>query len=221
MKKLLFTSFLLCSLAFTLQAQKFAYVDTEYILKHVPEYAEAIAELNEHSSDWQGEIEAKYESIVLLEQAFAAEKILLTPDMRQKREEEIMSLKQIAMQMQKQKFGVDGELFSKREELIKPIQDQIYEAIKEVASSRGYMVIFDKANQNNMLYSNPKYDVSDQVIKKMGLKPGETIEIPGGKDEKGTNSDKGTTGVSKTKGQTPNQTGTKTGGRTVPAGGKK
>ena len=142
--------------------------------------------------------------------------------MKKKREEEIASLKQIAMQMQKQKFGVGGELFTKREELIKPIQDQIYEAIKDVAASRGYMVVFDKANQNNMLYTNPKYDVSDLVIKKMGFTPGETIETPGGPNEKGTNSDKGG-GATNDKGQTPGQTtgGSKGSRDVVPAGGKK
>ncbi|NNE54989.1 MAG: OmpH family outer membrane protein [Flavobacteriales bacterium] len=192
MKNILFTSFLLLALTWTATAQKFGYVDTQYILLHVPGYYDAQVELNGYAADWQEEIEDKYGSIQRLEEAFAAEKILLTEEMKKKRESEIQNLRQQALQMQKQKFGVEGELFNKREELIKPIQDEIYEAIKEVASSRGYMVIFDKANQNNMLYTNPKYDVSDQVIKKMGYKPGETIEDPNAeKDQKG-NLDKST-----------------------------
>ena len=187
MKNLIITTTLLLSIVSISVAQKFAYIDTQYILLHVPEYADAQGELNDYASDWQEEIEEKYNSIQRLEEAFAAEKILLTVQMKQKRQTDIDNMKQQAMQMQKQKFGVEGELFNKREELIKPIQDDIYEAIKDVASSRGYMVVFDKAKQNNMLYTNPKYDVSDQVIKKLGFKPGETIEQP----EKDSNQPKG------------------------------
>lgn len=187
MKNLITTSILLLSMMSFGVAQKFAYVDTQYILLHVPEYADAQGQLNDYASDWQEEIEDKYNSIQRLEEAFAAEKILLTDEMKRKRQDDIDNMKKQAMQMQKQKFGVEGELFNKREELIKPIQDDIYEAIKDVASSRGYMVVFDKAKQNNMLYTNPKYDVSDQVIKKLGFKPGETIEQP----EKDSNTPKG------------------------------
>ena len=161
---------------------------------HVPEYAQAQAELNKFSSDWQAEIEAKYDAVQRLQEAFDAEKVLLTEEMKKKREEEIKQMRQQAMEMQKQKFGVGGELFNKREELIKPIQDQIFEAIKEVASNKGLMVIFDKAKQSNILYSNPKHDVSDAVIKKMGLTPGETIEVEDNKDDKSGSNSKTNTG---------------------------
>jgi outer membrane protein len=176
-------------LPLTSVAQKFGYVDTDYVLKHMPEYSDAQAELNRLSAQWQEEIEAKYEAIRLLEEAYQAEKILLTQEMRQRREEEIRTKRREAQELQKQKYGVEGELFQKREELIKPIQDQIYEAIEEVASSRGYMVIFDKSNQSNMLYTNPKYDLSEDVIKKMGYKPGEIIE-----DDKGDGDDRDNNG---------------------------
>lgn len=183
LKNLSLICIFLLGTAFSVAAQKFAYVDTKYILLHIPEYAEAQSELNRLSAEWQSEIENKYSNAQRLEEAFAAEKILLTSEMKKKREEDIRQKKQEAMEMQKQKFGVEGELFNKREELIKPIQDQIFEAIKEVSSSRGYMVIFDKANQSNMLYANPKHDVSDRVIKKMGLKPGDMIEQPEKEEE--------------------------------------
>lgn len=185
-------------------AQKFGYVDTDYILMHVPEYAEAQSELNKFSADWQAEIETKYETVQRLQEAYDAEKVLLTEEMKKKREAEIQKRRQEAMEMQKQKFGVGGELFNKREELIKPIQDQIYDAIKDVANSKGLMVIFDKAKQSNILYSNPKHDVSDNVIKKMGLKPGETIEAEEaagkdqGKQNTNTNKDQGRSGGAKT-----------------------
>jgi len=166
-------------------AQKFAYVDSKYILSHVPEYQQAQAEINKLSTQWQKDIENKYETVAKLETSLQAEKILLTDEMKQKREQEIETKRQEAKDMQKAKFGIDGELFKKREELVKPIQDQIYEAIQEVASTSALMVVFDKANQSNMLYTNPKHDISDKVLKKMGLKPGETLDEEEGSEEEG------------------------------------
>ena len=165
------------------QAQKFAYVDSKYILSHIPEYQQAQAEINKLSSQWQKDIENKYETIAKLETSLQAEKILLTDEMKQKREQEIANKRQEAKDMQKSKFGINGELFKKREELVKPIQDQIYEAIQEVASTSALMVVFDKASDSNMLYTNPKHDISDKVLKKMGLKPGETLDEEEGKEE--------------------------------------
>jgi outer membrane protein len=127
-----------------------------------------------------------------MEKAYQAEKILLTEEMRKKRESDIETKRQEAKDMQKQKFGVDGELFKKREELIKPIQDRIYEAIQQVAEQKTLMVIFDKANHSNLLYTNPKSDLSDQVLKKMGLKPGEILD-----DDKGEGGEEGKEGEEK------------------------
>jgi outer membrane protein len=184
-----FLTLALSIVGLALYAQKFAYVDSKYILGHIPEYQQAQAEINKLSNQWQKDIENKYETIAKLETALQAEKILLTDEMKQKREAEIQSKREEAMQMQTAKFGVDGELFKKREELIKPIQDQIYEAIQEVASTSALMVVFDKANHSNMLYTNPKHDISDKVLKKMGLKPGETLEEEeeGGDEQKDEN----------------------------------
>ena len=165
------------------QAQKFAYIDSEYVLLHMPEYAEAQTELNNLAIGWQAEIEDKLEAADRLEVAYRAERVLLTAEMRVKREEEITKKRTEAKDMQKQKFGVDGELFTKRQELIEPVQQQIFESLKDIASGSGYMVIFDKSNQSNMLYTNPKYDISDRLIKKLGYVPGETIEPEGGKDD--------------------------------------
>lgn len=187
MKKIIFILALTLSAAWNMSAQKFGYVDTKYILSHMPEYKQAQDEVNKLSAQWQKEIEAKYESIEKMEKAYQAEKILLTEEMRKKRESDIEAKRQEAKDMQKQKFGVDGELFKKREELIKPIQDRIYEAIQQVAEQKSLMVIFDKANHSNLLYTNPKSDLSDQVLKKMGLKPGEILDDDkgeGGEEEK-------------------------------------
>ena len=158
------------------QAQKFAYVDTDYVLLHLQEYADAQSELNQLAIDWQVEIETKIQSIERLELAYRAERVLLTAEMRAKREEEISTKRLEARELQKSKFGVDGELFQKRQELIQPVQDQVFEELKDIASGSGYMVVFDKSNQSNMLYTNPKYDISDRLIKALGYVPGETLE---------------------------------------------
>jgi outer membrane protein len=143
----------------------------------MPDYATAQQELNTYAIEWQAEIEAKLEAADRLEIAYRAERVLLTKEMRVKREQEIIKKRAEAKEMQKQKFGVDGELFLKRQELIEPIQQQIFEELKDIAGGSGYMVVFDKSNQSNMLYTNPKYDISDRLIKKLGYVPGETIEV--------------------------------------------
>lgn len=190
MKRLVIVLFALFSLPMLTNAQKFAYVDTKYILMHMPEYAQAQDQLNRLSAQWQDEIEAKLENVQRLVDAYEAEQVLLPADMKRKRQEEIEQKRQEARELQKSRFGVEGELFTQREQLIKPVQEQLYEGIKEVASSKGYMVIFDKNNQSNMLYTNPKHDVSDDVLRKLGLTPGEIIEQKG-KDDKGGSEDKG------------------------------
>lgn len=149
-------------------AQKLGYVDTEYILNQIPEYKAARAELDKSSGDWQKEIEAKYAEIDKLYKAYQAEQILLTDDLRKKRENEIINREKEAKDLQKQRFGVDGDLFKKRMELVKPIQDKVYNAIKTVAEKAGIGMIFDKASDMMMLYANPKYDKSDDVLSFLG-----------------------------------------------------
>ena len=175
-KNLLIATFAVLASISVAQAQKFAYVDTDYVLLHLQEYADAQSELNQLAIDWQVEIETKIQSIERLELAYRAERVLLTAEMRAKREEEISTKRLEARELQKSKFGVDGELFQKRQELIQPVQDQVFEELKDIASGSGYMVVFDKSNQSNMLYTNPKYDISDRLIKALGYVPGETLE---------------------------------------------
>ena len=176
---------LLATLSLGGWAQKFAYIDSDYVLLHIPEYAEAQQTLNQLAIDWQAEIEAKMEAVERLELAYRAERVLLTPEMRAKREEDIQAKREEARALQKEKFGVEGELFRQRQELIQPIQDLIFEELKEIASGSSYMVIFDKSNQSNMLYTNPKYDISDRLIKALGYVPGETIEAEEQGEEEG------------------------------------
>lgn len=149
-------------------AQKIGYVDSDYILSKIPEYKAAQAELDKISVDWQKEIETKYSEIDKLYKIYQAESVLLTEDMKKKRENEIINKEKEVKELQKSRFGVDGELFKKRIELVKPIQDKVYSAIKQVAERGGLSFIFDKAGQVSMLYSNSKYDKSEDVLTFMG-----------------------------------------------------
>ena len=150
-------------------AQRMAYVDTQYILDNVPEYQTAQTQLNEMSEQWQKEIETKFSQVEKKRRAYEAEKILLPAEMKKQRENEIAAMESSAKELQKKRFGVGGDLFMKREELIKPIQDRIFNAIQQVASERNYSFVFDKANQSNLLFADPKFDISDQVLRKMGI----------------------------------------------------
>jgi len=150
------------------QAQKFAYVDTQYILDNIPEYAEAQAQIDELSAQWQKEIEAKFAEVDKMYQDYQAQSVLLPEDMKKKREQDIVDKEKEAKDMQKQRFGKDGDLFKKRQELIKPIQENIYNAIQEIAVDNNYMMIFDKAGSLSVMYASPKYDISDQVLDNLG-----------------------------------------------------
>ena len=174
MKKLFIASFIVLISALSATAQKYAYVDSDYILSNIPEYKSAQAQVDNLSVQWQKEIEVKYSEIDKLYKAFQAEQILLTEDMKKKRETEIITKEKEVKELQKSKFGVDGELFKKRQDLVKPIQDQVYNVIKDMAVKGTYAVVFDKASGTTMLYTNPKYDKSDLILTNMGYKKGST-----------------------------------------------
>lgn len=149
-------------------AQKFAYIDSEFILENIPEYADAKAEVDELSLQWQREIEAKFTEIDQLYKKFTAEAVLLPDDIKAKREQEIIDKEKAAKDLQKKRFGTDGDLFKRRQELIKPIQEKIATALESLAASENYAVIFDKAGSVSMMYTNPRYDISEEVLDKMG-----------------------------------------------------
>jgi outer membrane protein len=174
MKKLTFAIlFVLQLFSVSVFAQKYCYVDTQYILDNIPEYKSAQQQLDQLSVNWQKEIEAKYAFIDKLYKDFQAEQILLTEEMKRKRENEIVAKEKEAKEFQKQKFGFEGELFKKKQELIKPIQDKIFNAIKKMATDQSYAVVFDKSSDLIMLYANPRYDKSDAILNAMGYKAGE------------------------------------------------
>src|SRR5450631_1688902 len=145
MTKKLITAVLIALATTCSFAQKLGFVDTEYILAHIPEYKQAQGELDKTSVGWQKEIEAKYAEIDKLYKAFQAEQILLTEDMKKKREAEIVGKEKEAKDIQKQHFGVDGDLFKKRQELVKPIQDKVYNSIKELAEKQTIAIMFNKS----------------------------------------------------------------------------
>ncbi len=168
MKKIISVLAIVALSSFAVKAQKIGYVDTDYILTSIPEYKAAQGEIDKLSVDWQKEIEAKYTEIDKLYKAYQADAILLTDDMKKKRENEIINKEKEVKELQKQRFGVDGELFKKRQELVKPLQDKIYNAVKAVAERSGLAIILDKAGQVSILYANTKYDKSEDVLTYMG-----------------------------------------------------
>lgn len=150
-------------------AQKYAYIDSDYILSQIPAYEEAKGKLDKLADRWTKDIEKRYAVLQKKKDNFAREEVLLPKEEKKKREEEIKKLELEAMQMQKTRFGVSGDYFQKRQELIKPIQDEVYSAMQKVASKRNYAFVFDKANQSNLIYADSKYDISKSVLKEMDI----------------------------------------------------
>lgn len=171
MKRLVLVFFVLIGLANNASAQRYAFVDTQYILDQMPDYAEAQAELDKLSEDWQKEIEQLFLDVEKRRQEYAEEAILLPAEIKKQREKEIAEAELRAKEMQKKRFGVGGDLFAKRSELIKPIQDKIFNAIQAVASSSNLAFVFDRANQSNLLYADQKYNISDRVLQEMDINP--------------------------------------------------
>ncbi len=170
MKKLGTTLILsLVAISFAL-AQKYAFVDTDYILSNIPSYKAAEGELDKLSQQYENEVKSIYEEIDKMYREYQAEKVLLADEMKSKREEQIISKEREAKKLQNDYFGQEGLLYKKRQELIKPIQDEVFNAVKEIANENGYAVIFDSASGPTMLYTNPRYDVSDEVLQRLGYK---------------------------------------------------
>lgn len=172
MKKHLILFTVLVLTGFMTMAQKFAYVDTQYILDNIPEFAEAQSQLDEISAQWQKEIEAKFAEVDKMYKDYQAQSVLLPDDMKKKKEQEIVDREKEAKNLQRARFGKDGDLFKKRQELVKPIQEKIYNAIQELANTNNYAVVFDKGGSLTMMYANPKYDISDDVLDNLGASMG-------------------------------------------------
>lgn len=149
-------------------SQKMAYVDTEYILQNIPEYGDAQEEINQMSVRWEKDLKALRTKLEQMQRDYQTESVLLSDDMKKKKEEAIAAKEQELATLQMQYYGPEGELFSKKAELIQPIQEKIYNAINQVAQQKNYSFVFDKAAGTSILYCNEKYDISDDVLDEIG-----------------------------------------------------
>lgn len=164
----LLTAALVCCGALSLNAQiggqKFAYVDSDYILNNIPEYGDAQEELNALSIKWQDEVKAIYDKVSEMYKKYQTEMVLLSEDQKHAREQEIINKEQEAKSLQMQYFGAEGKLYQKRTELVQPIQEKIYTALTELANTKGYTFVFDKASGTSILYASDRADISDDVL---------------------------------------------------------
>jgi outer membrane protein len=149
------------------QAQKIAYVDIDRILESVKEYQDAQTELDRQASVWRQEIAQEYDVIKGMYNRYQAEQVLLSEESRRQREEEIMNKEKAVRDLQRERFGPEGELFRRRQELVRPIQDKVYRAIEAYAGERGYDFILDKSSGSGMIFANPQYDKTDDIISRL------------------------------------------------------
>jgi outer membrane protein len=169
MKKLFFL-LLIISSVFQLKAQRYAVIDTRYILGKLPEYKEAQEKLNTFSAQWQREIDDKQAVLDQMYRNFEGEKLMLSEELLKKREDDIFNREKELRDLQKRRFGFEGDLFKRRQELVKPIQDRVYNAVQKIAVARQYDLILDKSEGITIIFADPKLDKSDDVLKELNGK---------------------------------------------------
>ena len=170
MKKIILAVCLLIYLAFTAEAQRYAIVDTKYILDKIPQYKDAQQQLDQISAQWQKEIDQKQAELDRLYRNYEAEQVMLSDELKKKREDELFMREKEVRDLQRKRFGFEGDLFKKREELVKPIQDRVYTAIQKIAVNRQYDFILDKSEGITVIFADPKLDRSEDVLKELGVK---------------------------------------------------
>ena len=168
MKQTLITLALAMTTFVAANAQKFALVDMEYILKNVPAYERANEQLNQISKKWEGEIEAVLKDVEAQYKKYQSEAVFLSDAQKTKTEESIMAKEKQASDLKKKYFGAEGELFKKRQSLMSPIQDEIYNAVKDICDQKGYQLVIDRASGSSIIFASPKIDISDEVLSKLG-----------------------------------------------------
>lgn len=168
MKRLFFTLAMMLTLATSANAQKFALVDMEYILRHIPAYERAGEQLNQVSRKWQAEVDALQQEAQTMYKKYQSEAVFLSDEQKVKSEETIIAKEKEASDLKKKYFGPEGELFKKRESLMAPIQDEIYNAIKDICELKGYSLILDRASDAGIIFASPKADISNDVLAKLG-----------------------------------------------------
>lgn len=168
MKRITFILALVFGLTFQSFAQKFAMVDMEYVMKNIPSFETANEQINQVSKKWQSEVELQMQEVQKMYKNYQTELVFLSEEMKVKREEEIIAKEKSANELKKKYFGADGELFKKRQSLMKPIQDEVYAAIQEISKEKDYGMVFDKSSSMNIIFTSPKIDISDLVLQKLG-----------------------------------------------------
>lgn len=168
MKKHLLAIFAMTFFALSASAQKFALVDMEYILSRIPAYERAGEQLNQVSKKWQAEVEVLQDEAQAMYKKYQSEAVFLSDEQKVKQEETIIAKEKEASDLKKKYFGPEGELFKKRESLMAPIQDEIYNAIKDLAELKGYSLILDRASDAGIMFASPKADISNEVLTKLG-----------------------------------------------------
>ena len=170
MKQLFVLLIAITSLTVTANAQRVAYVDVSNILDNMPEYKTAQRTLDQTAEQWKQEIEQEYAKIEEMYRRYQAEQVLLSDKAKQQREDEIVEKEKQARALQQKRFGSDGQLFKKRQELVKPIQDKVYNAIQEYSNEKGLDIVFDKSSGVNIIFANPQFDKTDDIMKRLGIK---------------------------------------------------
>ncbi|MCC8186615.1 MAG: OmpH family outer membrane protein [Bacteroides sp.] len=168
MRKSVLSIVLLFAVSIAANAQKFALIDMEYILENIPAYSRINEQLNQASEQWQREVEVVAQEAQRLYQEYQSQAGSLTDAQRTDREEAIISKEREASELRRQYFGPEGELYKRQENLMRPIQDQIYQAVKEISETNGYTVIVDRASATSIIYASPSIDISDEVLNRLG-----------------------------------------------------
>ncbi len=170
MKKVLFIVICIVMLSATVSAQRYAIIDTKFILDKMPEYKDADKRLAQTSEQWQKEIDEKQGQLSQMYRNYDAEQYMLSDDLKKKREDQLFNLEKEVRDLQKKRFGYEGDLFKERQKLVKPVQDRVYNAIQKVAVNRGYDFVLDKSEGITVIFADPKLDKSSEVLQELGIK---------------------------------------------------
>jgi outer membrane protein len=170
MKKTLLLAFCLLLIGFISQAQKYAIIDTRYILDKLPDYTQAQKQLDAIAADWQRDIDSKQAALDKLYKDYDAEMVMLSDDLKKKRQDQLFIKEKELRDLQRQRFGFEGDLFKKRQELIKPVQDKVYNAVQKISAQRGYDFVLDKSEGITIIFADPKLDKSEDVLRELGIR---------------------------------------------------
>ncbi len=169
MKKTVLIAFICMFFAFGVKAQRYAIIDTKYILDKMPEYKQAQGQLDAVAAGWQKQIDSSQQELDRMYKDFDAEQVMLSDELKKKREDQLFVKEKTLRDLQRQRFGFEGDLFKKRQELIKPVQDKVYNAVQKLATQRGYDFILDKSEGITVIFADPKLEKSEDVLKELGI----------------------------------------------------